>query len=630
MKTPSHKRNCYVVLLSLTGRLEGKCMLITLSKVGHDYGQDFLFDEVSTSIDRKDKTILLGKNGSGKSTLMRIISGDLLPSEGEVFLSTNVRIGYQIQNRIPNSELTLMEYYMQDKSSVLPDTEEYYSFDRRVRSILVGLEFGEEDWERRLETFSGGELTRISLGKLFLVDYDLLLLDEPTNHLDLESTEWLVSFLKNYKGALLVVTHDRYLIRNVGNRFWELNGGSLWDFSGPYDRYQADREIMLKSGLRTRDNLSKEIERLDSVAKRYRLWGQEKFIKQAINKEKQRDRLIEQLESIDLPDEEIRGTKFRLPQPDRTGYSVLKIEKLSFGFGSKNLFSSATTEIHRRDKIGLLGPNGSGKTTLLKIITGNLKGYSGEVTWGHNIRWGYLSQLTEDLNPSNDVLTEIWQLMRGQPDYEVRKYMGRFGFPGDDVFKPVHTLSGGEKTKLALAKLILSRPNVLVMDEPTNNLDIWSIESLEQVLKEYEGCIILVSHDREFVQNICDRFLMIDRHKLKSVSTVEEYLSRNQSYTGSVGNDDARVSFQERRRLSNKKKSIIEKLQQLDAEEEALSNSLEEIHARMGLYASDYERLQEFQNTLNQAEERILEILEEREILEHDLEELSTMMGDQS
>lgn len=285
MKTPSHKRNCYVVLLSLTGRLEGKCMLITLSKVGHDYGQDFLFDEVSTSIDRKDKTILLGKNGSGKSTLMRIISGDLLPSEGEIFLSTNVRIGYQIQNRIPNSELTLMDYYMQDKSSVLPDTEEYYSFDRRVRSILVGLEFGEEDWERRLETFSGGELTRISLGKLFLVDYDLLLLDEPTNHLDLESTEWLVSFLKNYKGALLVVTHDRYLIRNVGNRFWELNGGSLWDFPGPYDRYQADREIMLKSGLRTRDNLSKEIERLDSVAKRYRLWGQEKFIKQAINKE---------------------------------------------------------------------------------------------------------------------------------------------------------------------------------------------------------------------------------------------------------------------------------------------------------------------------------------------------------
>ncbi len=160
--------------------------------------------------------------------------------------------------------------------------------------------------------------------------------------------------------------------------------------------------------------------------------------------------------------------------------------------------------------------------------------------------------------------------------------MGRFGFPGDDVFKPVHTLSGGEKTKLALAKLILSRPNVLVMDEPTNNLDIWSIESLEQVLKEYEGCIILVSHDREFVQNICDRFLMIDRHKLKSVSTVEEYLSRNQSYTGSVGNDDARVSFQERRRLSNKKKSIIEKLQQLDAEEEALSNSLEEIQCKNG------------------------------------------------
>jgi len=431
---------------------------------------------------------------------MRIISGDLLPTEGEIFRSTSVRIGYQIQSRIPDGQLSLMDYYMQDKSSIRPDTEEYYSYERRVRSILVGLEFSEDDWDRRLETFSGGELTRISLGKLFLVDYDLLLLDEPTNHLDLESTEWLVNFLRNYKGALLVVTHDRYLIRNIGSRFWELNGGSLWDFTGTYDKYQLDREIMVKSGLRTRENLLKEIERLDAVAKRYRLWGQEKFIKQAINKEKQRDRLKEQLESVDIPDEEIRPTKFRLPQPDRTGYSVLKIEGLSFGFGNRKLFNSSSAEIHRRTKIGLLGPNGSGKTTLLKIITENLQGYTGEITWGHNVRWGYLSQLTEDLNSSNDVITEIWQMMRGQPDYEVRKYIGRFGFPGDDVFKPISSLSGGERTKLALAKLILSRPNVLVMDEPTNNLDIWSIESLEEVLKEYEGCIILVSHDREFVQ----------------------------------------------------------------------------------------------------------------------------------
>jgi len=605
-------------------------MLITLSKVGHDYGQDFLFDEVSTSIDKKDKIILLGKNGSGKSTLMRIISGDLLPTEGEIFHSTSVRIGYQIQSRIPDGQLSLMDYYMQDKSSIPPDTEEYYSYERRVRSILVGLEFSEQDWDRRLETFSGGELTRISLGKLFLVDYDLLLLDEPTNHLDLESTEWLVNFLKNYNGALLVVTHDRYLIRNIGNRFWELNGGSLWDFTGTYDKCQSDREIMVKSGLRTRENLLKEIERLDAVAKRYRLWGQEKFIKQAINKEKQRDRLKEQLESVDIPDEEIRPTKFRLPQPDRTGYSVLKIEGLSFGFGNRKLLSSSSAEIHRRTKIGLLGPNGSGKTTLLKIITENLEGYMGEITWGHNVRWGYLSQLTEDLNSSNDVITEIWQMMRGQPDYEVRKYIGRFGFPGDDVFKPISSLSGGERTKLALAKLILSRPNVLVMDEPTNNLDIWSIESLEEVLKEYEGCIILVSHDREFVQNVCDHFLMIDRQKLRFVSSVEEYLRRNQRDVNSAGNEEARLSFQEKRRLSNKKKTILEKLQQMNNEEETLSKDLESAQLKMGLYATDYEKLQQLQRIVEQAEGRLLEIIEEREILQNDLQELSIMLEEQS
>ncbi|PXF34015.1 ABC transporter [Mesotoga sp. SC_NapDC] len=605
-------------------------MLLTLSKVGHDYGQDFLFDEVSTSIDKRDKIILLGKNGSGKSTLMRIIAGELSPTEGEVFHSSNVKIGYQIQSRIPDEKMTLMEYYLQDKSNVPLDTEEFYSYDRRVRSILVGLEFYEEDWERHLETFSGGELTRISLGKLFLVDHDILLLDEPTNHLDLESTEWLVDFLKSYKGALLVVTHDRYLIRNVGNRFWELNGGSLWDFAGTYDKYQSDREIIVKSGLRTRENLSREIERLDAVAKRYRLWGQEKFIKQAVNKERQRDRLKDQLETIDLPDEEIRPTKFRLPQPDRTGYSVLKIEGLSFGFGSKKLFNGASAEVHRRDKIGLLGPNGSGKTTLLRIITENLEEYVGQITWGHNVRWGYLSQLTEDLNPSNDVISEIWQLMRGQPDYEVRKYIGRFGFPGDDVFKPVPSLSGGERTKLALAKLILSKPNVLVMDEPTNNLDIWSIESLEEVLKEYEGCIILVSHDREFVQNVCDHFLMIDGKKLKAVSSVEEYLRRNQRNIDSTSNEYARLTFQERRRLSNKKKSVLERLQQLEVEENELSRKLEMAQLKMGLFSTDYEKLQELYTGIERIESRLLEILQEREMLDDELDRLSETLDETS
>ncbi|WP_214078502.1 ribosomal protection-like ABC-F family protein [Mesotoga sp.] len=605
-------------------------MLLTLSKVGHDYGQDFLFDEVSTSIDKRDKIILLGKNGSGKSTLMRIIAGELSPTEGEVFHSSNVKIGYQIQSRIPDEKMTLMEYYLQDKSNVPLDTEEFYSYDRRVRSILVGLEFYEEDWERHLETFSGGELTRISLGKLFLVDHDILLLDEPTNHLDLESTEWLVDFLKSYKGALLVITHDRYLIRNVGNRFWELNGGSLWDFAGTYEKYQSDREIMVKSGLRTRENLSREIDRLDAVAKRYRLWGQEKFIKQAVNKERQRDRLKDQLETIDLPDEEIRPTKFRLPQPDRTGYSVLKIEGLSFGFGSKKLFNGASAEVHRRDKIGLLGPNGSGKTTLLRIITENLEEYVGQITWGHNVRWGYLSQLTEDLNPSNDVISEIWQLMRGQPDYEVRKYIGRFGFPGDDVFKPVPSLSGGERTKLALAKLILSKPNVLVMDEPTNNLDIWSIESLEEVLKEYEGCIILVSHDREFVQNVCDHFLMIDGKKLKAVSSVEEYLRRNQRNIDSTGNEYARLTFQERRRLSNKKKSVLERLQQLEVEENELSRKLEMAQLKMGLFSTDYEKLQDLYIGIERIESRLLEILQEREMLDDELDRLSETLDETS
>jgi len=228
------------------------------------------------------------------------------------------------------------------------------------------------------------------------------------------------------------------------------------------------------------------------------------------------------------------------------------------------------------------------------------------------------------------VISEIWQLMRGQPDYEVRKYIGRFGFPGDDVFKPVPSLSGGERTKLALAKLILSKPNVLVMDEPTNNLDIWSIESLEEVLKEYEGCIILVSHDREFVQNVCDHFLMIDGKKLKAVSSVEEYLRRNQRNIDSTGNEYARLTFQERRRLSNKKKSVLERLQQLEVEENELSRKLEMAQLKMGLFSTDYEKLQDLYTGIERIESRLLEILQEREMLDDELDRLSETLDETS
>lgn len=602
-------------------------MIVSLNKVGHDFGIGHLFEDVTATIAKRDKIVLIGRNGSGKSTLLKIMTGEIKPSDGELYVASNLKIGYQMQKRVNNLNQTLSEYYMEEKDALAKDSVEYFSYDRRVRSILTGLGFGKATWERTLSTFSGGELTRIALGKLFLVDYDILLLDEPTNHLDLESVEWLTSFLKSYKGAIVLVTHDRYLIRSIGNRFWELNSQKLWDFKGNFDKYSSEREILLKSGTRTRENLIKEKEKLLAIAKRYRNWGEDKFVKQAISRERMAARLQEKLDNIDLPEENITGPRLKLPEPDRTGYVVLETQKLSFGYDGKIIFNEANLVMQRREKVAILGVNGSGKTTLLKIITGELNDFKGKIKWGHNVRWGYLSQMKDDLDQSSDVMGEIGNLVPMWPDFEIRKYAGRFGFSGEDVFKSTTSLSGGERTRLALAKLILKKPNILVMDEPTNNLDIWSIEELEEVLKEYKGAIILISHDREFVENIADKFFAISNKKLIKISSLGDYLSISTNEKTSDEISEGKQSFQERRKLSNRKKTILDRLATIAEEEEKNETLIENAQGEITIYSTNFQKLDKIQQQINSAEEKLLELLEERESLDNELKELELLLN---
>lgn len=603
-------------------------MILSFSKVGHDYGEGFLFQNFSASVARKDKIILIGPNGSGKSTLLRIIKGQLQPTEGEVFLASGIRIGFQRQQRIEHPDMTLFEYYMLEKETLDEDTEEYYSYDRRVRSILSGLGFKEDTWDRNLESFSGGELTRIALGKLFLVDYDLLLLDEPTNHLDLDSVEWLLSFLKSYRGAIILVSHDRYLIRNVGNRFWEINGGRIWDFRGNFDKYIVERERILKTGIRRRENLEREIKRLEAVAKRYRSWGKEKLIKQAFSKEKQAERLRQELEEIQLPEETVKEPEIRIPEPSRTGLVVLEVKDLSFSYDGKKIFDKASLTVNRGNKIALLGPNGSGKSTFLKIITERIQGFSGTVSWGYNVKWGYLSQMTEDLNPEKEVIEECWQLVSDWPDYQIRRYLGRFNFVGEDVFKKVGQLSGGERTKLALAKVILEKPNVLIMDEPTNNLDIWSIQSLEKVLKEYKGALLLVSHDREFTNNVCQSFYTIKNLGIRPVSSIEEYLSwgKNSLSENNRVQKSNNMDYAEKKRLRNKLKALLRNLEELNRKEEELEKRIDELNKEIKIHSTDFTRLQQLHEELSKKEEDLLEVLQKREDLEEKIKELKELL----
>jgi len=594
-------------------------MLLTMEKIGHDYGNGFLFENVSSSLYKKDKIVLIGKNGSGKTTLLKILSGKLEQSEGSLYTSSNLKIGYQTQERIKNMDQKLFDYYMESINLVLKDTEEFYSFERRVRSILTGLEFPEKTWERKISSFSGGEITRISLGKLLLVDYDLLILDEPTNHLDIESVQWLLNFIKSYNGAVILVTHDRYLLRKVGNRFWELNSGSLWDFKGDFELYRKEREVLLKSGLRQRANMEKEIDRLTAIAKRYRIWGEDKFIKQAKSKERQAEKLKAQMNEINLPDEEIKEQKISIPEPSRTGYVVLSIEDLSYNYGDKKIFKKVHLELNRREKLSILGINGSGKTTLLNLITDNIPKKTGEIEWGYNVKWKYLSQMKEDLNRDNDVLKEIWKIKPYWPDFEIRKYIGRFGFTGDDVFKNVSDLSGGEKTRLALSKVILQAPNVLIMDEPTNNLDIWTIESLEKVLKEFKGAIILVSHDRDFVENICDKYVLIENQKLKKIGSLDYYLKHifdnNETKKEKSG---SKISYKERKKMQNRYKSIIRKIEELTESSTELERELEILNKKMFTFGSDYEKIEQFNKTKKEKEEKVIFQLEEIENLKQE------------
>lgn len=605
-------------------------MLLTMEKIGHDYGNGFLFENVSSSIYKRDKIVLIGKNGSGKTTLLRILTGKLEQSEGSLHISSNLKIGYQTQERIQNDDQKLFDFYMESIKLVLKDTEEYYSFERKVRSILSGLELPEDTWDRKISSFSGGEITRISLGKLLLVDYDLLILDEPTNHLDIESVQWLTNFIKNYQGAVILVTHDRYLLRKVGNRFWELNAGTLWDFKGDFNLYKEERELLLKSGLRQRANMEKEIDRLIAVAKRYRLWGEDKFIKQAKSKERQADKLKAQLEEINLPDEEIREQKISIPEPKRTGYVVLGIEELSYNYGPKKILNKVNLELNRGEKLSLLGINGSGKTTLLNLITDTIPKKNGEIKWGYNVEWKYLSQMKEDLNKDNDVLKEIWKIKSSWPDYEIRKYIGRFGFTGDDVFKNVSELSGGEKTRLALCKIILQAPNVLIMDEPTNNLDIWTIEGLEKVLKEFKGAIILVSHDRDFVESICDRYILIENKKLKKIDSLDHYLKHvfSNSNESKKKNNKSNYSYKERKKMHNRYKTVIRKIEELSSSSYQIERELEDINKKMFTFGTDYERVAEFQKLKKEKEENVIFQLEEIENLKEEKIFLEENLGE--
>lgn len=521
-------------------------IVLACNNISLSFGVKTILGNVSFSLQESEKAGIVGVNGAGKSTLFKIISGVIQPDSGEVFISKEWKIGYLEQNSGLDSSKSLWEELMsvfsgliemegrikllEDRissesgnASLLESLMKQYSslvenFSRsggyeyvsRVKGVLRGLGFGENEFAKMIHTLSGGQKTRLALAKLLLEEPDILLLDEPTNHLDISAIEWLESFLKNYRKCVLLISHDRFFLDVITNKTIELENCECRTYNGNYSSYielkKADREIQQKHF----ELQQKEIARLEAYIEQQRRWNRERNIIAAESRQKAIDRMDKIERPKDLPDKvriKFRGSII-------SGNDVLFIENLEKEYPGKPLFKNINLRIKRSEKVFLLGPNGCGKSTLLKILSGRLQETSGSFEYGHKVKIGYYDQEHSELDESNSIIEEVWKSNEKLTQTEIRNSLASFLFKGEDVLRPVSTLSGGEKGRVSLLKLMLCGSNLLLLDEPTNHLDINSREVLEEALRDFDGTLLIVSHDRYFINKLATRIIELEGDSL--------------------------------------------------------------------------------------------------------------------
>ncbi len=517
-------------------------MIVLAGKdIKKSYGIDTIIENISFTVQDQDKIGVVGVNGAGKSTLFKIITGVLEKDEGELFFGKGIRVGYMTQDFEFHSENTILEEMLTVFQHLIDMEKEISSLEHRIsgseaasggleqllknyanlqeqykqkkgfeyqslaRGVLKGLGFAQEDFDKRVNILSGGQKTRIALGKILLQDFDILLLDEPTNYLDIQSVEWLESFLRTLRGAVMIVSHDRYFLDMVTTKTFEIENKTLVEYNGNYSKYVDLKKLRQEELMKDYELQQREVERQKAIITRFRQYNREKSIKQAESREK----ALERMELLDKPLSTPKGVKFTFEPRIKSGNDVLFVNEVAKSF-DRPLFENATFEIKRGERVALLGPNGIGKTTLLKIIMGLLRPNEGNVRYGTNVHLGYYDQEQENLSYDKLVIDEIWDEYPDLNQTDLRTKLAAFLFQGEDVFKEVYKLSGGERSRISLLKLMLSKSNFLLMDEPTNHLDIVSKQVLEEALSGYNGTVLFISHDRYFINKVATKVVELN------------------------------------------------------------------------------------------------------------------------
>lgn len=570
------------------------CDSITLS-----FGSEVVLDNLTFSVNDGDRLGIVGANGAGKTSLFRVIR-DEVNYTGNVFISSGSTIGILYQNPIVESENTLFDELMSVFHDKMENDYEIYDYKYQVDTILHKLGFADEDFTKKISSFSGGQKTRVALGKLLLIKPDILLLDEPTNHLDVDTLYWLEDYLASFKSTIIVISHDRYFLDKVATKILDIENGKGKLYNGNYSSYVTqkakDREIQQHHY----ENQQKEIKRIEDFITLQHKWNREHNIVAAESRQKYLDRM----EKIDAPNALPELIRLSFDAGRESGNDVLSVSKLSKSFDTKTIFENLNFQVRKGEFVFITGKNGSGKSTLMKILNGRLTPTSGRVYWGYNVSIGYYDQENQNLNPANTVLDEMSEYYRTHTLTQVRSALAQFLFKGDDVNKSVSVLSGGEKARLTLAKLILRKNNVLVLDEPTNHLDIGSKEALENALSEYKGTLIAVSHDRYFIQKLSTRMINISDYEAMS-GEIQEEEQKNEVTDAKIAYEEAKKAASDKRKMETARKRAAEQIV-------VLEKRLEEIEELLTLEENqaDYVKLSELDSEKTSIEEKLLECYE--------------------